>query len=74
MLVHLRGLGDYRLLGRTRDDAAGEAFDKVAKMLGLPYPGGPNIESLAAGRRPQRLRLPAQMLNSGDLDFSASPV
>lgn len=49
-----RGVGDYRLLGRSLDDAAGEAFDKVGKMLGLPYPGGPEIDRMAAGeiRRP----------------------
>ncbi|MFZ4764768.1 MAG: tRNA (adenosine(37)-N6)-threonylcarbamoyltransferase complex transferase subunit TsaD, partial [Roseimicrobium sp.] len=47
MLLHVRAVADYTLLGRTRDDAAGEAFDKVAKMLGLPYPGGPEIDRLA---------------------------
>ena len=47
MVIHLRGVGDYVVLGRTRDDAAGEAFDKAAKMLGLPYPGGPQIDKLA---------------------------
>src|SRR5687767_2052277 len=47
MLLHLGGAGDYRLLGRSRDDAAGEAFDKVGKMLGLPYPGGPEIDRMA---------------------------
>ncbi|MFN2509786.1 MAG: tRNA (adenosine(37)-N6)-threonylcarbamoyltransferase complex transferase subunit TsaD, partial [Chthoniobacterales bacterium] len=44
LLVHVRGIGDYRVMGRTLDDAAGEAFDKVAKLLGLGYPGGPLIE------------------------------
>jgi len=72
MLVHLRGFGDYRLLGRTRDDAAGEAFDKVAKMLGLPYPGGPNVEKMAEGGDPAAYAFPRSMLNSGDLAFSFS--
>ena len=72
MLVHLRGFGDYRLLGRTRDDAAGEAFDKVAKMLGLPYPGGPNVERAAQGGNPGAYEFPRSMLNSGDLAFSFS--
>ena len=73
MLVHLRAFGDYQLLGRTRDDAAGEAFDKVAKMLDLPYPGGPNIEKTAAqGGDPSAYDFPRSMLNSGDLAFSFS--
>ena len=72
MLVHLRAFGDYRLLGRTRDDAAGEAFDKVAKMLGLPYPGGPNVEKTAQGGDPGAHDFPRSMLNSGDLAFSFS--
>jgi len=73
MLIHLRAFGDYKLLGRTRDDAAGEAFDKVAKMLGLPYPGGPNIEKAAAqGGAPTAYDFPRSMLNSGDLAFSFS--
>ena len=72
MLVHLRAFGDYRLLGRTRDDAAGEAFDKVAKMLGLPYPGGPNIEKTARDGDPDAYDFPRSMLNSGDLAFSFS--
>jgi N6-L-threonylcarbamoyladenine synthase len=72
MLVHLRAFGDYKLLGRTRDDAAGEAFDKVAKMLGLPYPGGPHIESTAATGDPEAYAFPRSMLSSGDLAFSFS--
>ena len=52
MLIEVRAIGDYRLLGQTRDDAAGEAFDKTAKLLGLPYPGGPQLAQLAsAGAR-----------------------
>ena len=66
------GVGDYRLLGDTLDDAAGEAFDKTAKLLGLPYPGGPALERLAAGGRPEAVILPRPMLASGDLDLSFS--
>ncbi len=62
LLLDVRDWGDYRLLGQTRDDAAGEAFDKVAKLLGLPYPGGPAIERLAAQGRPGRFNLPRPML------------
>jgi N6-L-threonylcarbamoyladenine synthase len=68
----VRGVGDYRLLGGTRDDAAGEAFDKTAKLLGLDYPGGPAIAALATRAAPGRVRLPRPMLDSGDLDFSFS--
>jgi len=66
----------YRLLGETRDDAVGEAFDKVARMMGLPYPGGPEISKLAHIAReknlPEYAELPRPMLHSGDLDFSFS--
>ncbi|MEJ5211098.1 MAG: tRNA (adenosine(37)-N6)-threonylcarbamoyltransferase complex transferase subunit TsaD, partial [Burkholderiales bacterium] len=62
----------YRLLGETLDDAAGEAFDKTAKLLGLGYPGGPALARLAAQGQPGRIRLPRPMLHSGDLDFSFS--
>jgi N6-L-threonylcarbamoyladenine synthase len=72
ILIELSGLGSYRLLGRTVDDAAGEAFDKVAKMLGLPYPGGPEIDCLARLGDPTRFRLPRSMMGSGDLHFSFS--
>ena len=54
LLVEIEAFGDYRLLGQTQDDAAGEAFDKVGKLLGLPYPGGPNVNRLAHGRRSAR--------------------
>ena len=54
LLLDVEAWGRYRLLGRTRDDAAGEAFDKVAKLLGLPYPGGPHVERLAADERWRR--------------------
>ena len=72
LLVKTRGIGDYEILGRTVDDAAGEAFDKVAKLLGLAYPGGPVIEECAKSGNPERFDLPRSMLNSGDLNFSFS--
>ncbi len=72
LLVHVRGFGDYRKLGGTRDDAAGEAFDKVGKMLGLPYPGGPEVEQAALGGDPRRFDFPRGMLDSGDFSFSFS--
>jgi N6-L-threonylcarbamoyladenine synthase len=68
----VRGVGDYRLLGQTLDDAAGEAFDKTAKLLGLPYPGGPALEKLATRGRHGSAALPRPMLASGDLDLSFS--
>ncbi len=71
-LVKMRGIGDYEILGRTVDDAAGEAFDKVAKLLGLTYPGGPVIEARAKNGDPKKFDLPRSMLNSGDLNFSFS--
>jgi N6-L-threonylcarbamoyladenine synthase len=71
-LVEVRGLGRYRLLGATRDDAAGEAYDKVAKLLGLGYPGGPVIDALAEEGDPAAHALPRSMLGSGDFDFSFS--
>jgi N6-L-threonylcarbamoyladenine synthase len=72
MLVHVAGVGAYTLLGRTADDAAGEAFDKVAKLLGLGYPGGPEIERRAKEGNPQAFTLPRSMLHSGDHNFSFS--
>ncbi|MCF6312442.1 MAG: tRNA (adenosine(37)-N6)-threonylcarbamoyltransferase complex transferase subunit TsaD [Verrucomicrobiales bacterium] len=72
MLVHLRSVGDYTLLGRTRDDAAGEAFDKVGKMLGLPYPGGPEIDHLAVSGNAKAFDFPRSMIGSGDFAFSFS--
>jgi N6-L-threonylcarbamoyladenine synthase len=72
LLVRVRGIGDYEILGRTVDDAAGEAFDKVAKLLGLAYPGGPVIEERARNGDPKKFDLPRSMLNSGDLNFSFS--
>jgi N6-L-threonylcarbamoyladenine synthase len=70
MLVRVQGLGDYKLIGRTVDDAAGEALDKVAKMLGLGYPGGPEVEKHARGGDPNRFDLPRSMLDSENFSFS----
>ncbi|MBI2444293.1 MAG: tRNA (adenosine(37)-N6)-threonylcarbamoyltransferase complex transferase subunit TsaD [Candidatus Magasanikbacteria bacterium] len=69
-LILMRGHGDYHRLGATRDDAAGEAFDKVAKLLGLPYPGGPEISRLAAAGSPNAIPFPRPMLAEDNLDFS----
>jgi len=71
-LMRVGGVGDYILLGETVDDAAGEAFDKTAKLLGLGYPGGPAIARLAEQGTPGRIKLPRPMLASGDLNFSFS--
>ena len=71
-LMRVTGVGAYGLLGESLDDAAGEAFDKTAKLLGLGYPGGPALAQLAATGCPGRYRLPRPMLHSGDLDFSFS--
>ena len=71
-LMRVDAVGRYALLGETQDDAAGEAFDKTAKLLGLGYPGGPEIAKLAESGRPGRHRLPRPMIASGDLDFSFS--
>ncbi len=71
-LFHARGLGDYELLGRTRDDAAGEAFDKAAKLLGLGYPGGPAVAQLAERGDPAAVALPRGMWAKGGLDTSFS--
>ena len=72
LLVEVKGVGSYRLLGRTQDDAAGEAFDKVGKLLGLPYPGGPNVNRLANDGNASRFDFPRSMLHSGDFSFSFS--
>ncbi len=71
-LLGVEGVGRYRLYGTTIDDAVGEAFDKVAKLLGLPYPGGPNIEKLAAGGNPKAYALPRPMRGRAGADFSFS--
>lgn len=69
-LMRVQGVGEYELLGETIDDAAGEAFDKSAKLLGLGYPGGPALAELAAHGDPAAYALPRPLLHSGDLDFS----
>ncbi|WKW11181.1 tRNA (adenosine(37)-N6)-threonylcarbamoyltransferase complex transferase subunit TsaD [Pseudogemmatithrix spongiicola] len=73
LLLDVEAWGSYRLLGRTRDDAAGEAFDKAAKLLGLPYPGGRHLEQLARSGDPKRHRFTKPMLNAGqkpgDVDY-----
>jgi N6-L-threonylcarbamoyladenine synthase len=72
MLIEVRAIGAYRLLGQTRDDAAGEAFDKTAKLLGLPYPGGPQLARIAAQGRPGAFEFPRPMLDRPGLEFSFS--
>lgn len=72
MLVEVAALGRYRVLGQTLDDAAGEAFDKTAKLLGLPYPGGPALARLAGEGGGDRFHFPRPMLNREGLDFSFS--
>ncbi len=72
MLVHVRAWGDYEVLGQTIDDAVGEAFDKVAKALGLGYPGGPVISRLAAEGNPRAIAFPRAMMHSHDYRFSLS--
>jgi len=72
MLVSVEGTGRYRLLGETLDDAAGEAFDKTAKLLGLPYPGGPALARLAETGDPSRFDFPRPMVDRPGLDFSFS--
>lgn len=72
MIIHTEEFGKYELLGKTLDDAAGEAFDKVAKMLELPYPGGPEIEKMATSGNPTAFRFPRSLLKKSPLDFSFS--
>jgi N6-L-threonylcarbamoyladenine synthase len=72
MLIEVSGIGDYRILGQTRDDAAGEAFDKTAKLLGLPYPGGPELAQLATGGRPGSYAFPRPMIDRPGFEFSFS--
>ena len=71
-LMRVQQVGRYELLGETQDDAAGEAFDKTAQLLGLGYPGGPALSKLAESGNPARYRLPRPMIASGDLEFSFS--
>jgi N6-L-threonylcarbamoyladenine synthase len=72
LLVHMPEVHHHDLLGQTLDDAAGEAFDKVARLLGLGFPGGPALDALAADGDPDAIRFPRAMEDSGDLDFSMS--
>jgi N6-L-threonylcarbamoyladenine synthase len=72
MLIEVRAVGSYAILGQTRDDAAGEAFDKTAKLLGLPYPGGPELAQLAERGRPGVFTFPRPMLDRAGLEFSFS--
>jgi N6-L-threonylcarbamoyladenine synthase len=72
MLIDVAAPGEYRVLGETRDDAAGEAFDKSAKLLGLPYPGGPELAKLAESGRARRFEFPRPMLDRAGLEFSFS--
>jgi tRNA N6-adenosine threonylcarbamoyltransferase len=72
LLFDVEGYGKYRLLGRTLDDAAGEAFDKIAKILGLGYPGGAEVDRLARKGNPRRFSFPRSMIASGDFNFSFS--
>jgi N6-L-threonylcarbamoyladenine synthase len=72
LLIEVAGIGRYRTLGASRDDAAGEAFDKTAKLLGLPYPGGPQLAHLAQAGRPGAFNFPRPMLDRPGLEFSFS--
>src|SRR5258708_13762540 len=72
LLVEIKKHGAYRILGETVDDAAGEAFDKTAKMLKLGYPGGPQISKLAKTGNPTAFNFPRPMINSGNFEFSFS--
>jgi N6-L-threonylcarbamoyladenine synthase len=74
MLVHVNEPYSHKLLGQTRDDAAGEAFDKVAKLLGLGYPGGPVIDKLAKEGNPQAFRFPRAFMNEDSFEFSFSGI
>lgn len=71
-LYEVTGIGQYRTLGQTIDDAAGEAFDKVGKLVGIPYPGGARIDQLARSGNPQAIRFPRPLLHDGTLNFSFS--
>ncbi|MCX6155562.1 MAG: tRNA (adenosine(37)-N6)-threonylcarbamoyltransferase complex transferase subunit TsaD [Candidatus Kapabacteria bacterium] len=72
IIFDVKSYNEYLILGLTKDDAAGEAFDKTAKMLGLPYPGGPQIDKLAKNANPSAYTFPRSMINSGDYNFSFS--
>ena len=72
MIVDVKDRGEYEILGQSQDDAVGEAFDKVGKLLGLPYPGGPHIETLAVNGNPKAFDFPRPMMHSDNLDLSFS--
>ena len=72
LIIDAKGLNDYEILGQSRDDAVGEAFDKVAKLIGLGYPGGPEIERMAQHGDSKKFKFPQPMLNSSGYDFSFS--
>ena len=72
LIIDVKGLNDYEILGQSRDDAVGEAFDKVAKLIGLGYPGGPEIERMAQHGDSKKFKFPQPMLNSSGYDFSFS--
>jgi len=72
LLIHVKKIGEYEILGETQDDAAGEAFDKTAKLLGLGYPGGAALSKLAEQGDPKRYKFPRPMLNQNNLNFSYS--
>ena len=72
MIVDVKAKGDYKIIGQSQDDAVGEAFDKVGKLLGLPYPGGPHIEKLALNGNPKAYDFPRPMIHSDNLDMSLS--
>jgi len=72
LIIDVKDLNDYEILGQSRDDAVGEAFDKVAKLIGLGYPGGPEIEKMAKHGDPNKFKFPQPMLHSDDYDFSFS--
>lgn len=73
-LIHVKGYGEYEILGRTRDDAAGEAYDKIARAIGLGYPGGPKIDKLARSGNKNAIEFPRAYLEEGSFDFSFSGV
>ena len=72
LIIDVQGLNQYKILGQSRDDAVGEAFDKVAKLIGLGYPGGPEIEKIAQQGDAKKFDFPQPMLHSSDYDFSFS--
>ena len=72
LIIDVKGLGDYTILGESQDDAVGEAFDKVGKLLNLPYPGGPHIERIAKDGDPKKFNYPRPMMHSDNLNLSFS--